>query len=109
MKITWSRTLFRAFRLRLRLRRRAFRCIFARSLAKDAAPIPNAKGLLKKTLTPLSLSLICMKLQCGQNIDKKYIKEKRQLFIINQLAFNFEVPLGIEPKSKEPESFILSV
>ena len=44
MKITWSRTLFRAFRLRLRLRRRAFRRIFARSLAKDAAPIPNAKG-----------------------------------------------------------------
>ena len=46
MKTTWSRTLFRAFRLRLRLRRRAFRCIFARSLAKDAAPIPNAKGNL---------------------------------------------------------------
>ena len=50
MEITWSRTLFRAFRLRLRLRRRAFRCIFARSaiasFAKDAAPIPNAKGNL---------------------------------------------------------------
>ena len=37
-----------AFRLRLQLRRRAFRYIFARSaiasLAKDAAPIPNAFG-----------------------------------------------------------------
>ena len=41
-----------AFRLRFQLRRRAFRYIFARcvitSLAKDAAPIPNAKVLLKK-------------------------------------------------------------
>ena len=40
--------LFWAFRLRLQLRRRAFRYIFARSaiasFAKDAAPIPNAKG-----------------------------------------------------------------
>ena len=56
MKTTWSRTLFRAFRLRLRLRRRAFRCIFARSaiasFAKDAAPIPNAKGRRRKTEKP---------------------------------------------------------
>ena len=40
-----------AFRLRLQLRRRAFRYIFAHSaiasFAKDAAPIPNAKALYK--------------------------------------------------------------
>ena len=44
--------LFWAFRLRLQLRRRAFRYIFARSaiasFAKDAAPIPNAKGRILK-------------------------------------------------------------
>ena len=40
-----------AFRLRFQLRRRAFRYIFACSayapLAKDAASIPNAVGLLR--------------------------------------------------------------
>ena len=33
--------------LGVRQSRRAFRYIFARTLAKDAAPIPNAVGLLK--------------------------------------------------------------
>ncbi len=49
-----------------RLRRRAFRYIFSRlrfrlrlqlPLAKDAAPIPNAKELLIPSLSPFILSL----------------------------------------------------
>ena len=46
----------RAFRLRFQLRRRAFRYIFARfvitSLAKDAAPIPNANATINKNANP---------------------------------------------------------
>ena len=68
-------TFFWAFRLRLQLRRRAFRYIFSRlrfrlrlqlRLQKDAAPIPNAKGELKieKECHFTSSTLLVVLLSC---------------------------------------------
>ena len=58
------------------------------------------------TMTP---SLSAVFIQCGQTADKIY-KIKKIPTIGNQsVGIQHVTPLGIEPKSKEPESFILSV